>query len=188
GEGEAETPVEPAKVGITELVIKGLKKLTTVDAHGNALTAVPDVTGCAKLTTLTLNDNLITDISGATADADSDKEKEQTVLTTINLANNKLTDISKLEKLTSLTSLDLSGNEITDITAIGKLTGLKTLNLNNNKELLKLTAIMDNFPTTTSLDLSVVGTKVASDEVTIKELQKKFSTMKITYKEDTEKK
>ena len=187
-ENTEEKPEEEAKVGITKLVIKNLKKLTSVNAYGNALTAVPELDGCEKLTSLTLNDNLITDVSGAAKDTDGSKDGVQTVLTTLNLAGNKITDISALEKVTSLTSLTLSDNDITNIDAIGKLTALKTLNLDGNKNLNTLLPIMENFAKTSSLTINIIGTKVASDKVTIEEFQKKFSTMKLTYVEKTENK
>ena len=182
------TTEEAAKTGLSELVIKGLAKLTSVDAHGNALTAVPDLTGCKALTTLTLNDNLITDVSGAAKDTDSSKDGVQTALTTLNLAGNKITDISALKDATTITSLTLSNNDITNIDAIGKLTTLKTLNLDGNKNLNTLAPIMDNFATTSGLTLNIVGTKVAGDKTTIDEFTKKFTTMKVTYVESTDKK
>ena len=152
-------------------------KLTTVDAHGNAITAVPDLTDCEKLTTLNLSKNLVTDVKGA----------ENGKLTNLNLASNKLTDISALEKVTTLTTLDLSENNITNIDAIGTLTKLTNLNLKNNKELVSLKAL-ESFPTSTSLTLNIVGTKIAENTDAIKEIQSKYTTMKITYTETTDKK
>ncbi len=187
-EDEDDKKKEAKKSELTELVIKGLKKLTSVDAHGNALTAVPDLTNCEKLTTLTLNKNLITDVSGAAKDTDSKKEGVQTVITTLNLAENKITDISALKDATSLTSLTLSKNDITNIDAIGKLTTLKTLNLDGNKNLNTLAPIMNNFAKTSALTLNIVDTKVASDKVVVDEFLKKFTTMKLTYVEKTENK
>ena len=120
---------------------------------------------------------------------EADKDgKETYAITTLNLSDNKITDISSLEKVTSLTTLDLSKNDITDITAIGKLTTLKTLDLTNNAGLASLKPIVENFPATSTLTLNIIGTKIASDTDAIKTIQDKFSTMKITYMLDKESK
>ncbi|MBO5870511.1 MAG: leucine-rich repeat domain-containing protein, partial [Clostridia bacterium] len=140
------------------------------------LTAVPDMTDCEKLTAINLNNNAITDIS---------KIDTGKALTTVDLSGNAITDVSALEKATTITSLNLANNKITDIKAIGKLTDLKSLDLSGNADLESIEALND-FPTTTSLDLNIVGTKAANDVEAIEELQKKFSTMKITYVEKKE--
>src|SRR5919199_321913 len=56
-----------------------------------------------------------------------------TNLTTLNLHYNLIRDISFLGSLTNLTTLDLSGNQITDISFLGSLTNLTTLSLGFNK-------------------------------------------------------
>ncbi|MDI9869055.1 COR domain-containing protein, partial [Flectobacillus roseus] len=56
-----------------------------------------------------------------------------TNLNSLDLRNNKITDIRFLEKLTNLNSLDLRNNKITDIRFLEKLTNLNSLDLRNNK-------------------------------------------------------
>ncbi|MEA5402281.1 leucine-rich repeat domain-containing protein [Arcicella sp. DC2W] len=56
-----------------------------------------------------------------------------TNLNSLDLSDNKITDIRFLEKLTSLKSLDLSDNQITDNRFFEKLTNLNSLDLSSNK-------------------------------------------------------
>ena len=56
-----------------------------------------------------------------------------TNLTTLDLNSNQITDISFLGSLTNLTTLDLWYNQITDISFLGSLTNLTTLSLNSNQ-------------------------------------------------------
>ena len=172
---------------LTSLKINGLKNLTSVIAYNNAITAVPSLEGCEKLTSVNLSKNSITDVSGAAVPVSKDSEgKETFVVTTLNLSENNISDISALEKVTSLTTLDLGKNSISDITAIGKLTTLTTLTLTNNEGITSLDPIVENFPATSTLTLNIIGTKIASDTDAIKTIQDKFSTMKITYMLDKE--
>ena len=52
-----------------------------------------------------------------------------TSLTSLDISNTNVSDISALSKLTSLTSLDLSFTGVSDISALSKLTSLTSLNL-----------------------------------------------------------
>lgn len=54
-------------------------------------------------------------------------------LTTLNLSNCKISDISPLSSLTKLKELNLSDNQISDVRPLSTLSNLKTLNLKNNK-------------------------------------------------------
>ena len=56
-------------------------------------------------------------------------------ITSINLENSEIEDITGIEVLTSLTSVDLSRNKITDITPLENLSNITELNLNNNRNL-----------------------------------------------------
>ncbi|OYU92748.1 MAG: hypothetical protein CFE21_22895 [Bacteroidetes bacterium B1(2017)] len=56
-----------------------------------------------------------------------------TGLQTLELSDNKISDIRFLEKLTGLQTLDLSSNQIRDISFLEKLTGLQTLDLSSNQ-------------------------------------------------------
>jgi internalin A len=54
-------------------------------------------------------------------------------LESLDLSNNRISDIRFLEELSSLKSLNLSDNQISDIRFLEKLSGLKSLNLSNNQ-------------------------------------------------------
>jgi GTPase SAR1 family protein len=56
-----------------------------------------------------------------------------TSLTALDLSDNQLSDISPLASLTSLTALDLSGNQLSDISPLASLTSLTELYLYNNQ-------------------------------------------------------
>jgi internalin A len=54
-------------------------------------------------------------------------------MTTLDLNNHEITDISSLGSLTNLTTLNLNYNEITDFSSLGSLTNLTTLHLSSNQ-------------------------------------------------------
>jgi hypothetical protein len=54
-----------------------------------------------------------------------------TGLTSLDLSNTQVTDLSALSGLTGLTRLDLSNTQVTDLSALRDLTGLTTLDLSN---------------------------------------------------------
>ena len=54
-------------------------------------------------------------------------------LTTLDLWNNQITELTSLSALTNLTALDLGRNQITDITPLSALTNLTSLSLRNNQ-------------------------------------------------------
>ncbi len=58
-------------------------------------------------------------------------------VTSLDLDDNQLTDITALKELTQLTRLYLHNNQLTDVTALKKLTQLKTLGLRSNPDLTK---------------------------------------------------
>ena len=95
--------------------------------------AVPDVTSpddvtdthLAAITTLSLTNKSITSLKSGDFNG-------LTSLTSLNLSNNAISNISPLEHSTSLTSLNLSNNAISDISVFEHLTALQRLHLNNN--------------------------------------------------------
>ena len=97
----------------------------------------------SNLTELTLNSNLISDLSPLS---------ELTELTTLNLEDNDITDITPLEELIALTRLELAANKIADLTPLGYLLQLTTLNLRENQidDLTPLSALV----ALTDLDLT----------------------------------
>lgn len=76
----------------------------------------------------------VLDLSGKAFTSSALKELSKlTELTSLKLANNKITSLDFLKPLKSLTSLDLSKNKISDISPLKSLTSLRTLHLDNNE-------------------------------------------------------
>ena len=173
------------------LNIKNCANLTSVNAYGIGITATPDLTGCEKLTTLDLHDNAITEVGDVIKPVKTEGEGEEAtdvyVLTTLNLSGNKLQSMNGLEKINTLTSLNLSKNELTAISGIDKLTKLTSLDVSYNIGLDKdgINSAIEALPKTSTLSLNLVGTKVAGNSEYIINLQTEYSTMKITYVEET---
>jgi internalin A len=76
-------------------------------------------------------DNAVLSNQGLTS-ADLVPLGQITTLKSLNLNQNKLTDVSALEGLTGLIYLSLSDNQLGDLSALAKLTALQTLYLDNN--------------------------------------------------------
>jgi internalin A len=75
-----------------------------------------------------------------------------TGLTSLDLSNNQISDISVLSTLTGLTSLDLRSNQISDISVLSTLTGLTSLDLRSNQ--ISDYSVLSTLTGLTSLDLS----------------------------------
>ena len=75
-----------------------------------------------------------------------------TALTTLQLHNNSISDISVLEDLTALTSLTLNDNSISDISVLEDLTTLTELTLNDNS--ISDVSALEDLTALTDLDLS----------------------------------
>ncbi|EHQ91784.1 cell wall-binding protein [Desulfosporosinus youngiae DSM 17734] len=73
-------------------------------------------------------------------------------ITTLNVRNDNITDLTGLEYFVNLKTLDVGNNELTRITALSKLKNLKTLKINNNG-LKDISAIKD-LTSLTYLDIS----------------------------------
>lgn len=91
---------------LKELVLDELPVLARIDAHGQDLAAVPDLSGITELTTVDFSDNSISDMSALNG-----LEK----LATVNLSGNHIKELSGLKDLKALSSLDLSKNAISSI-------------------------------------------------------------------------
>lgn len=53
-------------------------------------------------------------------------------LTTLDVSNNKVSDLTTIEEMKHLTDLDLNNNQIVDVTPLNRLTGLKVLDISRN--------------------------------------------------------
>ena len=83
--------------------ISTLHELKSLDLSGNEIDNLDEVGKCTELYSLDINDNYVTNLNGISG----------LLLTTLNAANNKLTDISALN-LGKLSYLDVSNNSISD--------------------------------------------------------------------------
>ena len=96
-----------AKLNTTVLTCRDMKRLTNLVADGSGS-----------------NRNKITSLDGL---------EHARNLTTLNLADNLVSDISALETLNALTTLNLTGNAIADLTPLAQRTGLTDLQLSQNE-------------------------------------------------------
>lgn len=97
-------------------------KVWLLDASDNAISQYFGIP--ANIQVLIMNDNHF----GAQS-----TQFNLTRLQSLQMKNNKLTNLDILSSLTQLTSLDLSGNSISNISSLKKLRMLRYLNLNSNK-------------------------------------------------------
>ncbi|MBY0470747.1 hypothetical protein K2X30_06215 [bacterium] len=86
-----------------------------------------------QLESLMLDDNSITDLSPLASPVYGGFKK----LTKLNLARNRIVDVSALAKCPALQSANLSGNRIVDPKPLGALTALSRLDLRNNSQDMK---------------------------------------------------
>ena len=102
---------------------------TDYDLNLNGLN-ITDLTGleyATKLKHLSLDNNLVTDISPLA----------NLHLKTLSLNGNKITDLNPLKNMTSLEDLSLKGNKIADISPLTRLTSLTSLNLEDQQPSIK---------------------------------------------------
>jgi hypothetical protein len=111
-----------------ELTKADLEKVEYIGINAQ-LTEVPKgLEMLTKLKTLSLENNILTDVKGL---------EKLTQLTKLYLGKNQLTDVKGLEKLTQLTQLSLENNRLTDVKGMEKLTQLTWLDLRGNPNLTK---------------------------------------------------
>ncbi len=61
------------------------------------------------------------------------QKTEAIVVTSIDVSNQEISNLTGIEEFTSLKNLDINSNEITDISVLSGLMNLKHLNLNSNE-------------------------------------------------------
>ena len=115
--------------------IENLTSLTDLNLSNNSITDISPLSGLMGLRILTLDYNLIRDISALSG---------LTSLTTLQLFGTSITDISPLSGLMGLTDLFLHNNSITDISALSGLTSLTYLELSNNPDLSNIQPLLNN--------------------------------------------
>ena len=85
--------------------------LTTLSANNNNLEFIDTLKNCALLSKVCLADNNITDVTALKA--------SQETLRDLNLANNKIADVSSLHPLPKLRKVSLDNNMLTSINLVG---------------------------------------------------------------------
>ncbi|MGN0517319.1 MAG: leucine-rich repeat domain-containing protein [Acutalibacteraceae bacterium] len=76
--------------------------------------------------------SFLQDVESGEITPTSDELNALLMITSIDLSNSGITDISALSRLTNLQLVDLSFNQISDISPLSELTNLQTLYLNSN--------------------------------------------------------
>ena len=124
----------------------GLRAPHGLDLANNSIISmdlIAEMTGLESLVHLTLEGNLIEDISPLAG---------LVSLTSLDLGGNKIDDISPLAGLVSLTSLGLSENGLRNISPLEDLASLTSLDLSGNG--LRNISPLDDLASQTSLDLA----------------------------------
>ncbi|CAL6008483.1 leucine_Rich Repeat (LRR)-containing protein [Hexamita inflata] len=103
--------------------LQNMKQLITLELRYNGISDITILGQLTNLKQLYLSNNKISTIQIQNLDN----------LTSLNLGNNKLNDISAIQNMTNLVELQLSGNQIHDINVFQYLINLKQLYLSKNK-------------------------------------------------------
>ena len=114
--------------------IKYLTKLETLNFANNQLNNhYSSIEKLLKLVNLDLSGNNIQDLNSLNNYlANLEAERDESELTNLTLANNKISDIQTLEKLSTLQVLNISSNDIENISYIGNNVNLNNLNISGN--------------------------------------------------------
>ena len=112
----------------TEAVVQSIEKELQVKLTRNRRYKGYGTSGNGNLTTLFLQDCGIETLGVVVSLLAEAKH-----LTSLDLSDNEINDISALSGLRGLTSLNLSINQLTDISALSGLRGLTSLNLSINQ-------------------------------------------------------
>jgi len=115
---------------------KGLTDISFLSRHSNL----------SSLVSLSIKNNLISNVN-------SNNLASMTLLTTLDLSNNEITDVSPLAVLSALVSLKLQNNKFSDISSLNGLTAVKYLDLANN-QITHISSLAPFIPTLSHIDLS----------------------------------
>jgi Leucine-rich repeat (LRR) protein len=121
--------------------------LKSLDARGNQIKDIEGLTNCTQLTSVTLSDNQITDISVFAKSADNleiltlgsnqissiSALSGMTALKILSVENNQITSVASLADCTQLTFLAAYANQITDVDGLEKCSSLAYLDLGENQ-------------------------------------------------------
>lgn len=126
------------------LPLKGLGSLYQLDIGGNSIN-LNELSGFSSITSLSMNNSNISDISALTKlnlvdlQLDNNQIREltplcgKTSLRYLSLNGNQISNINPLSGLSSLSLLNLCDNQITDISPLASLSLLESLYITNNR-------------------------------------------------------
>lgn len=103
--------------------LSGLVGLTTLDVSENKLTDIGDLSGLVKLTAIIVNDNQLIRLGDLS---------RMPGLVHLKTSNNRLTDLGDLSDSENLSILDVADNRLTRLGNLGKMTRLRVLQVGNN--------------------------------------------------------
>ncbi len=139
--------------GITDLT--GLEKfvnLTELNLSNNSISSIAPLNELNSLTNLNLSDNK--SIGNSSELLQTKKE-----LSTLNLANTGLANISFISNLKKIVNLDISNNSISNLQPLQTLNEIRILNLSNNKNLVTIDYIKNHIALT---ELNISGTGITN--------------------------
>lgn len=126
--------------------VENMPALTEISFYDNQIWDISPLSGCKKLTIVSLGMNHISDITAleelpVLEEAGLQWNQIENIeilgklknLTAVNLSANQVTDLSPLEGKTNFTALGLAGNNISDITPLRNMTDLMNLSLSSNQ-------------------------------------------------------
>jgi hypothetical protein len=120
-------------LGIDSLNISGCTKLEYIELinmkGGTSHFSAPNFTNCLKLKKLVFTGNFMTSTEFNTMCTQLQNVND---FTSLNVSNNSISDISKINLLSNLTELRMDQNNISNISSIGTMSRLVTLLLRNN--------------------------------------------------------
>ncbi|WP_172801278.1 HtaA domain-containing protein [Arcanobacterium phocae] len=108
--------------------LRGLEKspkIQQIDASGNYIEDVSPINGLHNITSLNFSNNRISNIDQLRWDTEDTLEN-------IDLSHNRISDISKWNKVPFVSEIDLSHNLISDLGSLPETRGIRKLNIRNN--------------------------------------------------------
>ena len=151
--------------------IADLSSLTHLDVAGNDIEVLGSPRALTNLVNLDLGQNAIVTFPTL---SDTDLPK----LVTLDLADNKIADVSELSKLSSLETLDLRNNVVGDVTPLSTMTSLKRLYLRGNANLTNVKLLVKLKETSrTSIDITLPRPVTFRDEYLAARLREALNSL-----------
>ena len=151
--------------------IADLSSLTHLDVAGNEIATLGSPRFLTNLVNLDLGQNAIVTFPTL---LDTDLPK----LVTLDLADNKIADVSELSNLSVLETLDLRNNVVEDVTPLSTMTSLKRLYLRGNMNLTNVKLLVKLKETSrTSIDITLPRPVTFRDEYLAARLREALNSL-----------